>query len=133
GVVMLAVAKKLEGQAAHPVNRGGLCARGQAAIQLTYHPDRLTQPMKRTGARGAGVFEPVAWDAAIAELVAKLDALQAAGNQKALAFVMGPRARGRFAVVSELLTKLGAPAPIGFELFGNETVRRANALSFGHE
>src|SRR5439155_11339173 len=41
GVVTMMVAKKLEGEPAHPVNRGGLCARGQAAIQLTYHPDRL--------------------------------------------------------------------------------------------
>ena len=48
GVVRMGVAKKLEGNAAHPVNQGGLCARGQAAIQVTYHPDRITQPLKRT-------------------------------------------------------------------------------------
>src|SRR5579872_3347198 len=45
GVMTMAVAKKLEGQAAHPINQGALCARGQAAIQITYHPDRLTGPM----------------------------------------------------------------------------------------
>ena len=53
GVVKMGVAKKLEGQADSPINHGGLCARGQAAIQITYHPDRLTQPMKRSGARGS--------------------------------------------------------------------------------
>jgi anaerobic selenocysteine-containing dehydrogenase len=133
GVVNLAVAKKLEGQPAHPVNRGGLCARGQAAIQLTYHPDRLTHPMKRSGARGSGVFEEITWDAAIAELVAKLDALAAAGNQKSLAFLTRPRRGGRLALIAYLLSRFGAPAPIGFELFGNDTLRRANAMSFGHE
>ena len=56
GVVAMTVAKKLEGDARHPVSRGGLCARGQAAIQVTYHPDRLRQPMQRSGARGAGAF-----------------------------------------------------------------------------
>ena len=46
GVVKMGVAKKLEGLAKDPISQGGLCARGQASIQITYHPDRLTQPMK---------------------------------------------------------------------------------------
>src|SRR6058998_2357687 len=82
GVVKMGVAKKLEGQADHPISRGGLCPRGQAAIQITFHPDRLTQPWKRTGARFSGDMKPVSWDDAIAELTARLDAL-AAGNAQA--------------------------------------------------
>src|SRR6476659_5708895 len=101
GVVMLAVAKKLEGQPDHPVNRGGLCARGQASIQVTYHPDRLTQPMKRSGARGAGEFSAITWDEAIGELVAKLDALAATGNGKALAVLARPPAGRRRALFTE--------------------------------
>src|SRR5882762_1993890 len=62
GVVKMGVAKKLEGDPKDPISHGGLCARGQAAIQVTYHPDRLTQPMKRTGARGAGEFTAIPWD-----------------------------------------------------------------------
>jgi anaerobic selenocysteine-containing dehydrogenase len=133
GVVTLAVAKKLEGQPDHPVNRGGLCARGQAAIQVTYHPDRLTQPMKRKGARGSAEFEPIAWDAAITELVGKLDALSANGQQKALAVLTRPGHGGRVRALAEFAAKFGAAAPIVFEPFGNDTLRRANALSFGHE
>ena len=49
GVVAMAVAKKLEGQPKDPISQGALCARGQASIQLTYHPDRLTHPLKRSG------------------------------------------------------------------------------------
>ena len=49
GVVRIAAAKKLEGAPDHPVNHGGLCPRGQAAIQITYHPDRITQPLRRAG------------------------------------------------------------------------------------
>jgi len=82
GLVRMGVAKKLEGNSAHPVNEGGLCARGQAAIQITYHPDRITQPLKRSGTRGDGAFSLITWDEAIAELVSKLDALEGAGNQK---------------------------------------------------
>src|SRR6266540_5815497 len=109
GIVTLAVAKKLEGQADHPVNRGGLCARGQAAIQVTYHPDRLTHPLKRSGPRGAGQFSEITWDAAIAELVSKLDELSAAHNQKALSFLVRPRFSRRHAFIADFLGRFGAP------------------------
>ena len=61
GVVTIHAAKKLEGSPDHPVNRGALCARGQAAIQITYHPDRITQPLRRAGERGDGRYEAVSW------------------------------------------------------------------------
>src|SRR2546423_543952 len=38
---------KLEGNPEHPVNRGALCARGQAALQGLYNPDRYRGPMER--------------------------------------------------------------------------------------
>ena len=87
GVVQIMAAKKLEGSAAHPVNRGGLCARGQAAIQVTYHPDRITQPLKRSGNRGEGRYQAVSWDDALAEVVGKLNELQGGGMQRALACI----------------------------------------------
>ena len=133
GVVTMSVAKKLEGLAKDPISQGGLCARGQASIQITYHPDRVTQPMKRTGTRGAGDFTPVSWDEAIGELVSRLDTLAAAGDQKSLAYLTRPRRSRRAALVSEFLTKFGAPAPIVFEPMDDGVVRRANAISFGHE
>src|ERR1700742_3657768 len=66
GLLKMGLAKKLEGNPAHPINQGKLCARGQAAIQVTYHPDRLTKPMKRSGDRGSGEFTEISWDDAIA-------------------------------------------------------------------
>jgi anaerobic selenocysteine-containing dehydrogenase len=133
GVVKMGVAKKLEGQAGHPINKGGLCARGQAAIQVTYHPDRLTHPMKRTGARGAGEFKEVTWDEAVAELVGQLDTLAAANDHKSLAFLTRPRRSHRLRLAGEFLSRFGAPAPVQFELFGEDVLRRANAISFGHD
>ncbi|HXI27706.1 MAG TPA: molybdopterin-dependent oxidoreductase, partial [Vicinamibacterales bacterium] len=132
GVVAMTVAKKLEGLAKDPISQGGLCARGQASIQITYHPDRVTQPMKRSGARGAGDFKPVSWDEAIGELVSRLDAI-AAGDQKSLACVTRPRRSRRAALLSEFAAKFGAPAPIVFDAMDDGVARRANAISFGHE
>src|SRR3954467_4967353 len=39
--VKTVMAKKIEGNPDHPVNRGGTCARGQASVQALYHPDRI--------------------------------------------------------------------------------------------
>src|SRR2546425_11304966 len=64
-----------------------LCPRGQAAIQITYHPDRITHPLRRSGARGSGQFQEVTWDEALAEIVSRLDALAAANDQQSLLFL----------------------------------------------
>ena len=41
------------------------CPRGRAYRRRQYHPDRLTQPLKRIGRRGEGKFQPVGWDEAL--------------------------------------------------------------------
>jgi menaquinone reductase, molybdopterin-binding-like subunit len=133
GVVKMGVAKKLEGQAGHAISHGGLCPRGQASIQVTFHPDRLTRPLKRTGARGTGEFKEVTWDEAIAELAGKLDELAAASDQKSLAVLTRPRRSRRLEAFIEFSKRFGAPAPIAFELFGDEVLRRANGFSYGHQ
>ena len=133
GLVRIYAAKKLEGSAEHPVNHGGLCARGQAAIQVTYHPDRITQPLKRAGDRGQGRYEAISWDDALAELVSRLDTLASAGNQKGLTFLTRARSGHRAALIERFLASYGAPGPLVYELFSDDVLRRANALSFGRE
>ena len=133
GLVRIYAAKKLEGSPAHPVNHGGMCARGQAAIQVTYHPDRMTQPLKRTGERGQSRYAAVSWDDALAELVSRLDALSSSGNQRALSCLTRVRTGHRAALIERFLSAYGAPGPIGYELFSDDVLRRANALSFGRE
>jgi anaerobic selenocysteine-containing dehydrogenase len=131
GVVRMGVAKKLEGNPTHPISKGSTCARGQAAIQVTYHPDRMRQPLKRTGTRGGGTFQPITWDDAIRELVSRLDALESANNQKALAVITAPSRGERRALIEQFADKFGAPPPIVFELFSDDVLRAANEISFG--
>jgi anaerobic selenocysteine-containing dehydrogenase len=133
GLIKMGLAKKLEGNPAHPISQGKLCVRGQAAIQVTYHPDRITQPMKRSGERGSGQFQPISWDGALAEMISKLDGLSAAKNQKSLAFLTRPMRGHRQTLLDEFLNRFGAPASLTFELFGEDVLRRANARSFGYE
>ena len=53
----MGLAKKLEGNPEDAISQGKLCARGQAAIQITYHPDRLDKPRSER-ASGAAASSP---------------------------------------------------------------------------
>jgi len=131
GVIRMGLVKKLEGNPEDAISQGKLCARGQAALQVTYHPDRLDKPRKRSGERGSGQYVDISWDEAITELTGQLDALVAANDQKSLAFLTKPRRGRRLELIAQLLQRYGAPAPATFEVFSDEVLRRANAISFG--
>ncbi len=131
GVIKMGLAKKLEGNPEDAISQGKLCSRGQAAIQITYHPDRLDKPKKRSGERGGGQFVDITWDEAIKELTGKLDELAAANDQASLAFLARPRRGRRLDLVAELLQRFGAKAPVTYEFFSDEVLRRTNASAFG--
>jgi menaquinone reductase, molybdopterin-binding-like subunit len=131
GITRMGLVKKLEGDPEHPLSQGKLCVRGQAAVQVTYHPDRLVAPMRRSGERGSGEFAEISWDEALKELVDRLDTVMAGPGAAQIAFVSRPRRGKRQQLVSEFLRRLGAPAPVSFEIFDDAVLRRANELSFG--
>ena len=131
GVIRMALAKKLEGNPEDPISQGKLCARGQAAIQITYHPDRLDKPKKRSGERGSGQFVDITWDEAIKELTGKLNELVAANDQASLAFLTKPRRGRRLDLIAQWLQTYGAKPVSTFEVFSDDVLRRANAISFG--
>jgi anaerobic selenocysteine-containing dehydrogenase len=131
GLMKMGLAKKLEGQPQNPVNQGRLCARGQAGLQVTYHPDRVRNPLKRTGPRGSGQFQEIGWDEAIREVVSQLEALRNANRASSLAFLARPLRGQRRALIERFLSAYGAPPPLYFELFDGAVERWANFSSFG--
>src|SRR5258708_14010609 len=52
---------KLDGNPADPIGQGALCARGQAALQGLYNPDRLQYSQVRGG---DGALRKLSWDVA---------------------------------------------------------------------
>jgi len=79
-------ANKIEGNPLHPVNRGALCARGQAGLEVLYNPDRIKGPMKRVGERGEGKWEEISWDEAVKEVTDKLREIKQQGRANRIVF-----------------------------------------------
>lgn len=112
-------AVKIEGTANHPINGGGLGPKGQAGLQLLYHPDRIRGPLRRNGPRGAGQWTEITWDDAIESLARALRALRASGEPQGLVVVDGeprgpvPRLWARF------LEAYGSPNHVTHEAAGD--------------
>lgn len=68
-------AVRVRGDKDHPITQGFLCTKVNKYLQRTYHPDRITVPMKRVGLKGEGIFEPATWEEAVADIAANMSTL----------------------------------------------------------
>lgn len=126
----IACIKKIEGNPLDPVSGGRLCARGQAAVQSLYHPDRVHGPLRRRGVRGSGEFTSSSWEeacASIAQILAKVKS----NDPGKVAFLTGPRPGARAAAIQGFLAALGAPAALTCSLGNLAVERRAAESIFG--
>ncbi len=80
------VAIKVQGNPEHAPTAGVLCAKVSRYAERTNHPDRVLTPLKRSGPKGSGRFEPVGWDQALREIAARLKAIAAADPQGILPY-----------------------------------------------
>jgi anaerobic selenocysteine-containing dehydrogenase len=133
GILKMGLAKKIEGNPAHPINQGKLCPRGHAALQVTYHPDRIRGPLQRTGQRGSGQFKEITWDEAIKLLIAQLSPRQMQNPVNGwFGFITSPLRGQRKTIVDAFSYALGG-GHIEFAFFDRAAISQANSESFGHD
>ncbi|MBB3314231.1 anaerobic selenocysteine-containing dehydrogenase [Rhizobium sp. BK181] len=59
---------RVRGANDHSYTSGVICAKVARYAERLYHPDRLMHPLRRTGAKGAGQWQQISWDAALDEI-----------------------------------------------------------------
>jgi anaerobic selenocysteine-containing dehydrogenase len=69
----------------HVLSRGYACSKGLAFHHVTHDPDRVLHPLKKRD----GTWEPITWDAAIAEIAAKLNGIRERHGPHAIGFYTG--------------------------------------------
>jgi anaerobic selenocysteine-containing dehydrogenase len=109
--IMNGRAVKIEGNPEHPVNRGKLCARGQAGLQQLYNPDRVTGAVQQDK-RGDRKFKALAWNEAINTLYEKLDAAGAG-----VAVWLAANTSGHLVDLFTVLQAISAPDPVRYDLY----------------
>ena len=87
---------KVEGDPIDPMSKGRICAKGLAAVQALYNPNRMKYPMKRVGERGSGEFEAISWDEAFQMIAENFKAIQDKYGKEALWIQFSTEASQRF-------------------------------------
>lgn len=62
---------RVEGDPDQPLTAGFACAKVNRDAQLVHSPERLTTPLRRTGAKGKGEFKPISWTEALDEIAGR--------------------------------------------------------------
>ena len=115
---------KLEGNPASPVNRGKLCARGQAAHQNLYDPDRLKGPKRLTD----GDYLDVPWEEAVSQLAAGL--ANQGQEPRGVVLLTGLQTGTRDRLYDDWARAIGARRVV-YEPFAYEPLLTANQRVFG--
>ena len=117
---------KIEGNPLHPINKGGVCMRGQAAVQAIFNPDRLKTPLLKEN----GKWQPLSFSKA--ESIVKIRAAEAAlkgqNRVRMLTETVGDSLLNLFTAA---LASLNSQPPLVFEPYAYESLKAANEKVFG--
>jgi len=119
---------KIEGNPEHPINRGKICMRGQAALQGIYNPDRIKVPLLKKN----GGWSPISFAEARRLLAAKAESAARKGRDRIgmLTEMTGESLR---ALIGAALKNWNSSPPLVFEPFSYDSLKAANRRILGIE
>jgi anaerobic selenocysteine-containing dehydrogenase/Fe-S-cluster-containing dehydrogenase component len=118
---------KLEGNPADPISQGAICARGQAALQGLYNPDRLRTPTLRGS---DGTLKEISWDDALAQLTTHLKDAAGKGNDR-VAMIAAPQGPTLQKITTAFLGAYKSKPATYYEAISYEPAREAAEMMFG--
>ncbi len=75
---------RVRGARSQSYTDGVICAKVARYAERIHHPDRLTHPMRRVGAKGEGRWERISWDEALDEIAARFLEIEAEHGAEAV-------------------------------------------------
>ena len=106
------VVQEVRGSHVNPFTRGKICAKvATGLVQQVHGPDRLTQPLRRNGPKGAGSFEAISWQEALDEIHGRFSDIIAQHGPQAIAPLSygGPMGLlGHGSMANRFFNRLGA-------------------------
>ncbi len=115
---------KAEGNPNNKINLGGLCARGQSSLQGLYDPDRLKNVYRKKDKTNHQISN---WETSINEIADKLK------NLKGKIILISDIQTGALSeVMNSFADAFNSPAPLFYEAFNYEPLRKANQKVFNN-
>src|SRR5438552_5819523 len=118
---------KLEGNPDHPVNQGALCARGQAALQGLYNPDRFRGPMLRNN----GALQSTTWAEALRIFAEKVGEVKGGGGAGNAVFINHHESGSFGQFLDSWLAGFGMPGHISYDAEADHATIAANKQNGG--
>ncbi len=121
--------RRISGNPLDPNSRGRICAKANGVIDLTYYPERILHPLRRTGPRGSGQWERITWDEALDEIAARMRKLKEEDRAHHLAVQVGrDKTQG---LMQRFLHAFGSPQQLNRRAICSSNPRVANMSYFG--
>ena len=94
----------------HPYSKGAFCIKGmRGAPGITYGPNRLLYPMRRTGARGEGEWARISWEEALEEMAERLAKVRQKYGAEAIVGATSGAYFSRSLILALTLRSIGSP------------------------
>ena len=121
----------IRGDKEHPGSQGFICPKGKHAHELHEHPDRIHQPLKRSGPRGSDSWIEIDWEQALYEIADKIAQITDLHGREALAYSFGTFRGGDWGIGERFMNLFGSPNACGQDKICYGPTALAETLTYG--